>query len=112
VKSGAPKRLWVSALNSNPKFSAISLNDAMASATLVDCKLDPKGNPIGTSNANPLMDTQVYEVSFLDGSTAAYAANVIAENTYAQVDDEGNQLKIIDELIDHCVDSTPGTQTS
>jgi hypothetical protein len=63
----------------------LSLHDAMASATVTSRKRDSEGNPVGVSNAN----TRVYEVEFPDGSREDYAANIIAENMYAQVDDEG-----------------------
>jgi len=49
------------------------------------------GNPIGVRNNNPILDTREYEVEMPDGSTAAYAANVIAENLFSQVDSEGRQ---------------------
>ena len=32
----------------------------------------------------------MYEVEFADGEKASLAANYIAENLFAQVDDEGN----------------------
>jgi hypothetical protein len=35
------------------------------------------------------MDTRIYDVQFPDGHVEAYSANVIAENIYAQVDEEG-----------------------
>jgi hypothetical protein len=55
------------------------------------------------------LDTCVYEVSFPDGSTDNYAANVIAENMYAQVDKEGRQFNTFDELVDHRQDKTAVT---
>jgi hypothetical protein len=48
-----------------------------------------------------MMDTREYEVEFPDGSTASYLANVIAENLYAQVNEEGRMYTLIDEIIDH-----------
>ena len=62
---------------------------------------DCNGNPIGTRNENPVLDTRQYEVEFLDGSTETYDANVIAENIYSQVDDEGNQMLMLKEIIGH-----------
>jgi hypothetical protein len=82
------------------------LMDAMANATVKARKRDHEGNPIGSSNANPLLDTRVYEVEFADGTIDDYAANVIAENMYAQVDDEGRQFNILEELVDHRKDET------
>jgi hypothetical protein len=77
------------------------LQDAMASATVITRKQDPKGNPVGSSNANPLLDTCVYEVKFPDGSIKDFTANIIAQNMYAQVDDEGWQFNIMEELVDY-----------
>jgi hypothetical protein len=64
-------------------------------------KRDANGVPIGRRNMNPILDTSVYEVQFQDGSSASYAANVIAEAVYAQVDDEGKHYLIIDDIIDY-----------
>ena len=79
----------------------LPLQDAMTSATVKARKQDHEGNPVGKSNPNPLLDTRVYKVEFPDGSTEEYAANLIAENMYAQVDDEGRQFNILSELVDH-----------
>lgn len=38
------------------------------------------GIPLAMWCSNPIMDTQDYHVEFPDGSTATYAANVIAKN--------------------------------
>ena len=47
------------------------------------------GRPLGTAHSNPLFDTRDYDIEFTDGSTERYRANIIAENMFAQVDDEG-----------------------
>ena len=40
-----------------------------------------------------------------DGAAEAVTANIIAENLYSQVDDEGNQFQMLDEILDHrCTD--------
>ena len=51
---------------------------------------DANGIPIGTTNDNPLLDTKMYEVEYLDGEHASLSANHIVENLFTQVDDEGN----------------------
>ena len=58
------------------------------------------GRPIGTAHQQPLMDTRQYEVEFDDGSTEEYYANVIAENMFAQCDDEGRQCLLLSEITD------------
>ena len=64
------------------------------------------GNPIGRAHANPLFDTREYLVEMDDGTIERYTANVIAENMFAQVDDEGNQRMLIDEIVDHKIDNS------
>ena len=49
---------------------------------------DKDGCPIGMANDNPMLDTQEYEVEFLDGHCEA---NVIVQHIFSQVDEEGNQ---------------------
>jgi hypothetical protein len=44
----------------------------------------------GKASANPILYTRTYNVEFADGRSEEYAANVIAENMYAQCDEEGN----------------------
>lgn len=73
----------------------------MSRATVTNRKRDANGHPIGMSNSNPLLDTRLYEVTFDDGTVGEYAANVIAEALYAQVDDEGNEFLLMEEITDH-----------
>ena len=62
---------------------------------------DAEDCPIGTANDNPILDTRMYEVEFQDEETASLSANMIAENLFAQVDEEGNRMVLLDEIIDH-----------
>ena len=62
---------------------------------------DRDGLPIGTANDNPILDSRMYEVEFQDGYKTSLAANAIAENLFAQVDDEGNRHILFNEIIDH-----------
>jgi hypothetical protein len=62
---------------------------------------DANGKPIGVANKNPILDTRIFQVEFLDGHTASMTANAIAEHLFAQVDSEGRRLLLIDEIIDH-----------
>ena len=64
------------------------------------------GSPIGRAHTNPLFDTREYDIEFTDGSIEKYTANVIAENMFAQVDSEGSQYLIMDEIVDHKKDNT------
>ena len=67
---------------------------------------DKNGIPIGTANDNPMLDTRIYEVEYLDGHRAALAANTIAENMFAQVDDEGYRTLLLQEIVDHRVNGS------
>lgn len=62
---------------------------------------DKDGLPIGTANDNPILDSRMYEVEFMDGYKTSLAANTIAENLFAQIDDEGNRHVLFQEIIDH-----------
>jgi hypothetical protein len=49
------------------------------------------GYPIGTAHSNPMLDTREYECVTDDGTVERYTANIIAENIFAQCDDEGRR---------------------
>jgi hypothetical protein len=69
--------------------------------TVTSRKRDINDRPIGLRYSNPILDTREYEVIFPDGSTEDYTANTIAENMYAQVDQEGRTFAILDEVVGH-----------
>jgi hypothetical protein len=73
----------------------------MTKAKVIGRKRDADGNPVGLRNANPLLDTRQYEVEFADVATDVFTANLIAENLYSQVDEEGNSYSVMGEIIDH-----------
>ena len=62
---------------------------------------DVNGLPIGLANENPILDTRMYEVEYLDGEWMSLAANNIAENLFAQIDDDRNHQVLMDEIIGH-----------
>lgn len=55
---------------------------------------DWDGNPVGKRSTNHVLDSRQYEVEFQDESIEIYTANMIAENMFAQVDDEGKSVQI------------------
>ena len=59
------------------------------------------GEPLGRAHTNPLFDTREYIVEITDGKTENYFANVIAENVYSQIDAEGHQYQLLQEIVDH-----------
>jgi hypothetical protein len=78
--------------------------DVLLPAKVIARKRDADRNPFGIASTNPILDTQIYEVQFPDGHTESYAANIIVENMYAQVDHEGNQFLLLEEIINHHAD--------
>lgn len=75
--------------------------ESMQFARVKKRKVDEDGIPVGVANDNPLCDNRVYIVEWLDGHTEELMANVIAENLFAQVDDEGNRFVLLDDIVDH-----------
>ena len=67
--------------------------------------VDNQGLPVGLRNNNPILDTRQYEVEFPDGSTDAFTANMIAENLYSQIDEEGRSYAILKDIVGHRKDS-------
>ena len=57
-------------------------------------KRDNDGNPVGTANANPILDSQQYEVKFEDREVTKLTAHVIAESMYVQCNPEGNHASV------------------
>ena len=80
--------------------------DDMVAGKVVGRKRDSDGKPIGQENKNPMLDTHVYEVEFVDGGRAEFGANIIAENMYAQCDVDGNQFQLMECIVDHRKDHT------
>ena len=73
---------------------------------VIKWKRDADDNPIGRAHSNPVLDTRVYEVEFPDGTIHDYAANILAEALYTQVDADGNRFLLLKEITDHEKDST------
>ena len=69
---------------------------------------DDNRRPINMANDNPILDSIMYEFEYHDGYVAAMTANVIAQNLFAQVDQEVNRFVLILYIIDT---RTDGTQT-
>ena len=67
---------------------------------------DANGIPIGTANNNPILDTRIYEVEDIDGHKALLMANMIAENIFAQIDNEGRCFVLLYSIMNYCVDGT------
>ena len=75
--------------------------DRTATGQVVCRKHYADGNPIGTSNQNPILDTHLYEVEFPGGEMTKLAMNIIAESMYAQCDLNGNDYLLLKAFV-HC----------
>jgi hypothetical protein len=72
--------------------------DEMSLRKVVRRLTDENSLPIEKSNAIPILDTREYVVEFDDGEQLEYAAKIIAENIYAQVDAEGRKYMLMDSI--------------
>ena len=75
-------------------------------ATVTKRIKDNDGNPVGKSNKFAILDTRQYEIEFKDGYTEALFANLIAQNMFSQVDDEGHRHVLLDSIIDMRTDGS------
>ena len=80
--------------------------EQLRKAKVVGRSTDGNGKVTGSYDPNPFLNTLTYDVEFPDGEIKEYSANVIAENMYAQVDDEGHSVQILDSIVDYRKDSS------
>ena len=59
---------------------------------------DKNGKLKGTYKKNPILDTWVYNVMFPGGVVFQYAANMIAENMYSQIDSNSHHTLPLKEI--------------
>jgi hypothetical protein len=86
-----------------------SLDGNVRAGRVVKRMRDANGIPTGVANENPLLDTRLYEVQFVDGSQQALVANAIAMNMFAQVDEEGHRHVMLKEISDFRKDASAVT---
>ena len=81
-------------------------------ATVKKKKRDANGNLVGTYNVNPILNSNVYQLEFPDGRLEEYSANVIADHLWAQCDEFGHDVRLLDDIVDHRfnADAVPLTQ--
>lgn len=75
-------------------------------AKVKERKRDINGELIGSSHPNPILNTAVYKVESPDGTIGEYTANVIAENIYQQVDDDGFNYDLLFDIVDYRKDES------
>ena len=73
----------------------------MQAARVIGQSRDKEGKTNGTFNQNPILNTKVYDVMFPDKSVSQYAANIIAENIYSQIDEDGYRYQLLECILDH-----------
>ena len=78
-----------------------SSNNGGNLATVTRRVTDDNGNMVGKAHPNPLLSTAEYEITLEDGTTDKYFANVICENIYSQLDSEGKENLVMNEIADH-----------
>ena len=61
---------------------------------------DKDGKRIGNPHDNPFLNTVLYEVQLEDGTSKAYGANVIAENIWNTVYNEGYHKDTLHSVVD------------
>ena len=62
---------------------------------------DKEGRSIGIASENLILDTRMYKVEYAYGHKAAMTTNNIANNLFAQVDQDGNRFVLFNEIINH-----------
>jgi len=90
----------------NMEVALPSEDDGPTFAKVTKRLRDANGIPIGVANDNSILHTRVYEAEYMDGRKASLAANVIATNMFAQIDDDGNRFVLLDSIVDHRTDGT------
>ena len=67
---------------------------------------DANGKVVGTFHDNPLLNSLVYDVEFPDGTIREYSANVIAQNMYSSLDENGFSKLLLDCILQHQKDDS------
>ena len=88
----------------------LPVNGELKEGIIKSRKRTADGSLVGTKNDNPICDSRIYEVEFPDGNYKEYAANVIIENLYAHVDDDGKSHAMLIGIIDHQSDDSAITK--
>ena len=66
-----------------------------------ELKRDHGGSLTGTSNDNPILNIEVYNIETLAGYKVEYTANVIAKNQHSQVYSDGYKYSMLYEIFGH-----------
>jgi len=75
--------------------------NSLARGTVIGQKRDARGDPIGNTNTDPIMDSRIYHIEFDDGNVCELTVNIIAESMYASCNADGNEYILFDSFIDY-----------
>ena len=78
-------------------------------AKVIRKAVDKNGTNIGNNPVNPLLNTFLYDVEFLDGEVRRYAVNIIAENVLSRCDADGFYTNVMVTVLYHKRDGTSVT---
>ena len=73
--------------------------EEMKAARITGRSRNEKGEIVGTYNENPILNTLTYDVEFPDGEIREYGANIIAENMFSQIDNNGHYSTKLNSII-------------
>lgn len=76
-------------------------DDAKGLCRVLRAAVDKDGKTTGHYDANPNLNTLIYECQCWDGKVRKYAANIIAENILNQVNADGTVSCSLDRIVDH-----------
>ena len=54
---------------------------------------------MGTFNTNPVLDSRVYVVHYLYGTIVDYSMNILIENIFANVDEQGYMTSFLEAIL-------------
>jgi hypothetical protein len=75
--------------------------NSTASGKVKGRKKSHDGSVKGKAHSKPMLDSRTYTVEFPDGSELEYAANIIAESMWAQLDLDSNQYLLMYQVVGH-----------
>ena len=62
------------------------------------------GNPIDEEHIETILDTRIYELEFSDGRVDEYTVIIIIENIIDQIDDQGWDTRILEDMVAFRID--------
>jgi hypothetical protein len=77
----------------------VPIGDEIRTGKVTGRKREVDNTFAGIANSNTMLDTRKY-----DGRSDEYIVNIIAQNMYAQCDEEGNQFNLMDGIVGHKTD--------